>query len=187
MAALIMTQTCKTRKEEASKLREEAALKFTERKLNKAKELYSQSLDLDPDHEASLFMLGKIDFYNRDFPSAEKNFEAVVDEDECHSAGSYWLYKIKGLKAEERKTAIEKLSGLAKKLPNRWEVVYTLGTMLEEEGRIAEAIQLYQEAVNEETKLSLIYMRLGRIYEKADMKKMAERYNKKMEQYKERQ
>lgn len=168
---------CSKNDQEVNELRKEAFKKFSDYKLERAKELFEKSLEIDSNHVPTLFMLGKIDYYKQDFTSSERNFEKLLNQRKCHPAGIYWLNKIRSLDATKRNEALKELLDLSSVLPNRWEVIYSLGTILEEEGRISDAIQLYQEAILEEKKLSTIYFRLERIYEKAGYPEEARKYS----------
>ncbi len=179
----VFFDSCQSNKEEAENLRREAAKMFIEQKLNRAKELYQNSLDYEPNHAPTIFMIGKIEYYSKNLSAAEEQFDNLLSIDKCHPAGKYWYNKVKAINASKKDQSLKELLVLARELPNRWEVVYTVGTMLEEQGKITEAIELYNEAIADEQKLSLIYLRLNRIYEKAEMKSAAERYARKMKMF----
>lgn len=168
---------CSKNNHEVNELRKEAFKQFSDYKLDRAKELFEKSLEIESNHVPTLFMLGKIDYYQQNFTSSEINFEKLLTEKKCHPAGIYWLNKIRSLDESKRKEALKELQELSDILPNRWELIYSIGTVLEEEGRISEAIQLYQEAILEEKKLSPIYVRLEKIYEKAGYPEEARKYS----------
>ncbi|WP_078128148.1 tetratricopeptide repeat protein [Leptospira alexanderi] len=170
------TYSCKKDSEKFKSLQRDADIAYVKQDLNGALSLYSQALEMDSDSIRTMIMLGKIHYYKKDFEKAEEIFQDAISKDKCNTNAAYWLSKIESLRNDNRTEAIERLESIINHIPNRWEVEYTLGTVLESEGKIQEALSLYDQAKAESVKLSLLYLRLGKIYHKAQRKEMASRY-----------
>ncbi|WP_061249903.1 tetratricopeptide repeat protein [Leptospira alstonii] len=170
------TYSCKKESEKLKSLQRDADLAYIKQDLNGALALFSQVLEIDSDSTRTMIMLGKIHYYKKDFEKAEEMFENAVNKDKCNSNAAYWLSKVQSLQSESRTEAKERLQLVINRIPNQWEVQYTLGTVLESEGKIEEAFSLYNQAKGESSKLALIYLRLGKIYQKAQSEEMADRY-----------
>lgn len=170
------TYFCKKESEELKSLKRDANIAYTKQDLNGALALFSQVLEMDSDSTNTMIMLGKIYYYKKDFEKAEEMFKNAASSGKCNSNAEYWLSKMQSLHGEDRAEVKERLESVIDNIPNRWEVQYTLGTLMESEGKIQEALSLYDQAQVESTKLSLLYLRLGKIYQKAQRKEMADRY-----------
>ncbi|ANH02025.1 Tetratricopeptide repeat protein [Leptospira borgpetersenii str. 4E] len=170
------TYSCKKDSEKFDSLQRDADIAYVKQDFNGALSLYTQALEMNSDSIRTIIMLGKIHYYKKDFEKAEELFQDAVNKDKCDASAAYWLSKIESLRSDTRSEAKERLESIINHIPNRWEVEYTLGAVLESEGKIQEAISLYNQAKAESAKLSLLYLRLGKIYHKAQRKEMANRY-----------
>ncbi|AXR60322.1 tetratricopeptide repeat protein [Leptospira mayottensis] len=168
--------SCKKDSEKFKSLQRDADTAYVKQDLNGALSLYSQALEMDSDSIRTIIMLGKIHYYKKNFEKAEEMFQDAVNRDKCNANAAYWLSKIESLHSDNRAEAKERLESIINHIPSRWEVEYTLGAILESEGKIQEALALYNQTKAESAKLSLLYLRLGKIYHKAQRKEMASRY-----------
>ncbi|MBM9576366.1 tetratricopeptide repeat protein [Leptospira sp. 201903070] len=168
--------SCGKSKERLESLNKDASAAYIRKDLNEALSLYSQILEIEPNSVSTLIMLGKIHYFKKDFDQALEKFNDASKEDRCNATAQYWRSKIESLKIEYRQDAKERLYSVIKDIPSRWEVEYTLGTILESEGKIEDALSLYNQASAESSKLALVYLRLGKIFKKAKRDKMAEQY-----------
>lgn len=166
---------CGDDSEKIGSLQREAIEAYSKKDLNRAMQLYSQIEELDSSI-SNLIMLGKIYYYKKDFPKSKLFFEKAVNKDSCNATAKYWDSKLESLEDGKKENAKTKLSAIIAQIPNRWEVEYTLGSVLESEGKIPEALQLYNQATSETSKLALVYLKLGRIYKKAKQESMAKKY-----------
>ncbi len=172
---LIFLPSCGKNSEKIKLLEAEASQAFARKDLNRAEQLFNQIVEIE-NSVSTLVMLGKIHYYKKDFSKAEEYFQKASKEDNCNSIASYWLSKVNSLDVDSRDEAKKKLVEIATRIPNRWEVEYTLGTILESEGNVSDALSLYNQAASESAKLSLVYLKLGTVYKKAKQEKMASRY-----------
>nr|WP_167883952.1 hypothetical protein [Leptospira stimsonii] len=157
-------------------MQKDASAAYIRKDLNEALSLYNQILEIEPDSVSTLIMLGKIYYFKKDFDQSLEKFVEATKEDQCNTSAQYWRSKVESVRAENRKEAKERLNSILESIPSKWEVEYTLGTILESEGKIEEALFLYNHAAAESTKLALVYLRLGKIFKKAKRDKMAEQY-----------
>ncbi|MGJ4754342.1 tetratricopeptide repeat protein [Leptospira kmetyi] len=172
----LQAHSCGKTNEKLSALQKEASAAYLRKDLNEALSLYNQILEIDSNSIATLIMLGKIHYFKKDFQNAAEMFEKAVDKDDQNVVARYWLSKIESMREDRRKESKESLGEIINNIPNRWEVQYTLGTILESEGKIEDALTLYNQATAESSKLALIYLRLGKIFKKANREQMAEQY-----------
>ncbi|EMY76011.1 tetratricopeptide repeat protein [Leptospira weilii serovar Ranarum str. ICFT] len=170
------TYSCDKDSEKFKSLQRDADMAYAKQDLNGALSLYSQALKMDSDSTKTMIMLGKIHYYKRNFEKAEEMFEDAVNKDQCNANAAYWLSRVQSLQKENRTEVKESLQSIINRIPDRWEVQYTLGAVLESEGKIPEALSLYDQAKAESAKLALVYLRLGKIYRKAQREDMADRY-----------
>ncbi|AVQ12339.1 Tetratricopeptide repeat protein [Leptospira santarosai] len=170
------TYSCKKDSEKFESLQKDADIAYFKEDFNGAFSLYSQALEVDSDSIKTMITLGKIHYNKRNFEKAEEMFQDAIDKDECNSNAALWLSRIEIVHKKDKAKAKERLQSVVNRIPNRWEVEYTLGAILESEGNIEGAISLYNQAKVESAKLSLLYLRLGKIYRKAQRKETADLY-----------
>ncbi|ASV12643.1 hypothetical protein B2G51_14390 [Leptospira santarosai] len=170
------TYSCKKDSEKFESLQRDADIAYLKEDFNGAFSLYSQALEVDSDSIKTMITLGKIHYNKRNFEKAEEMFQDAIDKDKCNSNAVLWLSRIEIAHKNDRTKAKERLQSIVNRIPNRWEVEYTLGAILESEGNIEGAISLYNQAKVESAKLSLLYLRLGKIYRKAQRKETADLY-----------
>ncbi|RHX85452.1 tetratricopeptide repeat protein [Leptospira stimsonii] len=168
--------SCGNSKEKLEALNKDASAAYVRKDLNEALSLYNQILEIEPDSVSTMIMLGKIHYFKKNFDLSLEKFTEASEEDRCNATAQYWKSKVESLSVENRKEAKERLSSILGNIPSRWEVEYTLGTILESEGKIEDALSLYNHATAESSKLALVYLRLGKIFKKAKRDKMAEQY-----------
>ncbi|MDI7219204.1 hypothetical protein QMN07_17050 [Leptospira santarosai] len=170
------TYSCKKDSEKFESLQRDADIAYLKEDFNGAFSLYSQALEVDSDSIKTMITLGKIHYNKRNFEKAEEMFQDAIDKDKCNSNAALWLSRIEIAHKNDRTKAKERLQSVVNRIPNRWEVEYTLGAILESEGNIEGAISLYNQAKVDSAKLSLLYLRLGKIYRKAQRKETADLY-----------
>ncbi|WP_061215585.1 tetratricopeptide repeat protein [Leptospira santarosai] len=170
------TYSCKKDSEKFESLQRDADTAYLKEDFNGAFSLYSQALEVDSDSIKTMITLGKIHYNKRNFEKAEEMFQDAIDKDKCNSNAVLWLSRIEIAHKNDRTKAKERLQSIVNRIPNRWEVEYTLGAILESEGNIEGAISLYNQAKVDSAKLSLLYLRLGKIYRKAQRKETADLY-----------
>ncbi|XDD50774.1 tetratricopeptide repeat protein [Leptospira sp. WS92.C1] len=167
---------CGQAAEKLESLHKDAAAAYIRKDLNGALSLYNQILEIEPNSIPTLIMIGKIHYYKKEFDLALKTFSEAESKDSCNAIPQFWLAKIESTKTENRHEAKERLVSIIANSPSRWEAQYALGTILEAEGKIEDALSLYNEAAAESSKLALVYLKLGKIFKKANRDKMAQQY-----------
>lgn len=117
-------------------------------------------------------MLGKIQFYDRDFSGAEKTFEEALSKNSSSIDALFWMAKAQNAMPARKNEARKNLDLVLARDSRHVEALVMRGILDEEENEIAKAMAAYRAATVEETKIAEAYARLAAIYGKADLSEM---------------
>jgi len=112
--------------------------------LQESVSLFNRCIALDPEHDASYFVLGKIYLEQKLYADAERNFEQAVKIDRDNKW--YWLSWAQALLAREKyKEASEIYEELVKRYPNNPQLKLDYANTLLYAGKEKKAIKVFDE------------------------------------------
>ncbi len=133
--------------------------------LQKAASLFQQCLKLDPQNDAAMFELGKIQHQAQNFPQALELAKRAATTDK---ENIWYRFFLADLYQQNNKVpeAIEVYRGIVDKWPDRYEVYFDLANSLAFTGKVDEAIKVYADiekrfGATEETILQQFSMLAG--------------------------
>lgn len=166
-----------SRKSEVNALLSEAVSSYKSNDLPKAKGLMLRVIEVDSNHPEAYFLLGKIEYYSKNFPEALVNFENCVSSDPKRVDCMIWKAKAiylvgKDVKAFDK--AVNEIRSMGIESP---EVFHLDGLRYEMTGKLDKAIESYNRAVDISSALSPTLIRLEEIYSKAGFKSKANKFH----------
>ena len=112
--------------------------------LQKAASLFQQCLKLDPQNDAAMFELGKIQHQAQNFPQAVELAKRAVATDK---ENIWYRFFLADLYQQNNKVpeAIDVYKGIIEKWPDRYEVYFDLANSLAFTGKVTEAIGVFKK------------------------------------------
>lgn len=166
---------CKNKQEIQKKL-EKAGSFYLEKDIDSALKLYNETLQMDGSNLQALMMSGKILFFKKDYERSLALFEKALKLDNKNLIVSYWVAKAESQIPGKKEFALNRLNAIIEISPSSIETQYVKATVLESEGKVQEAFRSYNQIIQEQNKITLVYLRLARVYKKAGMQDMSKKH-----------
>ncbi|MCR1795521.1 M48 family metallopeptidase [Leptospira sp. id769339] len=165
-----------SRKSEVHSLLSQAVNSYKSNDLPKAKGLMLRVIEVDSDHPEAYFLLGKIEYYSKNFPEALLNFENCISSDPKRVDCMIWKAKAiylvgKDLKAFDK--AVNDIRNMGIESP---EVFHLDGLRYEMAGKLDKAIESYNRAVDMSASIVPTLIRLEDIYSRSGFKSKAGKF-----------
>lgn len=167
--------SCKGNQNELQKKNAAAGNLYSLQKTDEALKIYEEILKEEKSVHA-LIMAGKIQYYKKKYTVSGEYFSQAMDNDKGNLLAEYWLAKVESQTPENEEEAIKKINRILERNVSTIDVAYLKGTILERKGNIREAIQSYNQAIREEEKIALAYLRMARLYKITNMKDMSGKF-----------
>ncbi|MEI7013677.1 tetratricopeptide repeat protein [Leptospira licerasiae] len=134
-------------------------------------------IEVDSNHPEAYFLLGKIEYYSKNFPEALVNFENCISSNPKRVDCMVWkaksIYLVgKDVKAFDK--AVNEIRNMGIESP---EVFHLEGLRYEMAGKLDKAIESYNRAVDMSSALMPTLIRLEEIYTKAGFKSKASKFH----------
>ncbi|WP_125169467.1 tetratricopeptide repeat protein [Leptospira hartskeerlii] len=128
----------------------------------------------NPGYKDTLFVMGKINYYDLKFPEAKKYFEEIYDKDPENLTALLWILKCQFASGVRDQSVFENLQAFMKRDPNNLEALYIGGRLLEEAGKTDLAIQNYSQMILQTPQIALAHKQLSGIYKRANVAQKAD-------------
>ncbi|WP_125169731.1 tetratricopeptide repeat protein [Leptospira saintgironsiae] len=128
----------------------------------------------DPEYKDTLFVMGKINYYDLKFPEAKKYFEEIYNKNPENLTALLWILKCQFASGIRDQSIFENLQTFMKRDPSNLEALYIGGRILEEAGKTDLAIQNYSQMVLQTPQIALAHKQLSGIYKRANVAQKAD-------------
>ncbi|TGL09160.1 hypothetical protein EHQ43_01510 [Leptospira bouyouniensis] len=170
---LFLISSCKDT-DKISRLHVEGMQFFQLNKRELSKKKFQELYSIDPDYLDTRIMLGKLHYFDLEFEKANFYFQEAYEKENSNLNALMWVIKsnfVSGKKAEEVLEMTKLYLSMDSANP---EILYIRGKLLENIGKIDEAILSYTKATQNVNFVALSYLQLGLIFKKADLKEKFE-------------
>ncbi|KAL3894755.1 MAG: hypothetical protein SGCHY_005091 [Lobulomycetales sp.] len=123
-----------------------AILRYNYGEYAKARQLFKESLDVDPNQPDTLFNLGTCLLFEKNFQSAVQRYKQTLALDPHHTDAMINIGNLMASHLGQKEQAIEYLRK-ATSLSDDCEARFNLAAILESTGRLPEALEQYQLAL----------------------------------------
>lgn len=154
----------------------EALQAYNERNHPHAAQILEEILAEDADFANARIMLGKIEYFNRNFERAQSQFEQAHDAAPQNANARVWLARTLLLDSEERARALEILNDLVQSDSAHAEAWYLKGRVHQLQGDSSQAIAAYNSALSRGRSIALAHAELGGLYLEAGLPDDAQRH-----------
>ncbi|TGK41262.1 tetratricopeptide repeat protein [Leptospira andrefontaineae] len=166
-----------SKKSEVKALLSDALTSYKSNDLPKAKGLMLRVIEVDSSNPEAYFLLGKIEYYSKNFSDSLVSFENCVSSDPKRVDCMIWKAKAiylvgKDVKAFDK--AVNEIRSMGIESP---EVFHLDGLRYELTGKLDKAIESYNRAVDMSSAISPTLIRLEEIYTRAGFKSKANKFH----------
>jgi len=181
LAFIIIVQSCREKKVNTEKLIQEADSLYSGHQIESSLKLYYKAIEADNENIKALLMAGKVNYYTGKHTEAISLFERANKIQKNNLTILYWIAKTNSLDPEKKLKSLKQISEISDSVPSTIEMTYTRGVMEEETGMISQALKSFHSILQEENRIALTYLRLGRIYRTKKINSTADKYFQKAE------
>lgn len=149
---------------------------YRKRELDAALKIF-QELAEKKDLPSAYLMAGKVHYYQNNFSKALKYFKESLEKQECNLDSKYWIVRAM---AKMEKNSFPKQKEILEEILTQdayhLDARILLAGLYEKQGKLDKALFHYEAAMQQISKLAVVSLRLGRIYQKAQFPDKAKNY-----------
>jgi len=155
--------------EYAAELYNKGQIQYMDKNLAEAGRLFTETLKFDDEFLNAYLMLAKIHYYNRDYNSAVKYIDSILERDRDHAGGLYWKARILVISGkDDPDEPVRILRSVLEKDSHHIPARMLLALVYEKNRKYKEALHEYitvleeeQDLINARGNLAVLYRRMG--------------------------